>query len=92
MISMKAPAQQAITLTDPNHVREVYANNLAGIMVTGNIAHLTFSVVRDKHINQGMNNENVITSRLVIPVGLLNDLVGAAGQVAQAQALAPKAH
>src|SRR5262245_31020003 len=89
MASPKSPSQhQVLPLTDPNHVQEVFANHLAGIRVTGDLCHITLSVVRPPHAPADGPDENVLSIRLVAPVGMLNSVVVALSQVARAQAQA----
>lgn len=86
MASPKAPAQQnVLPLTDPNHVQEVFANNVAGIRVSGDHVHITLSVVRPPHHPVGGPDENVVAVRLVTPVATLNALGATLQQLALAQ-------
>jgi hypothetical protein len=87
MASPKAPSQQQVLqLTDPNRVQEVFANHLAGIRVTGDLCHITLSVVRPPHSPPGGPDENVVALRLVTPVAVINAVIGALQQMALAQA------
>jgi hypothetical protein len=87
MASPKSPSQQQmLPLTDPNHVQEVFANHLAGIRVTGDVCHITLSVVRPPHAPPGGLDENVVVVRLVTPISVINGVVQALQQMARAQA------
>jgi len=60
-------------LTDPDRVKEVYANEATGIQLRGDgTCHFTFSVIRPNHSMPGvMHNDpdeaRVVVSRLVLP-------------------------
>lgn len=89
MAAPKSPSQQAVLpLTDPNHVQEVFANNVAGIRISGDIAHITLSVIRPPHYPVGGPDENVVTVRITTPVATLNAIIASLQQLALAQAQA----
>lgn len=88
----KPSQQKTLPLTDPNNVAEVFTYELSGIQCRNGTAHLTFSVVRPKHSKAGAHanssdHERVVTSRLVMPMNVLEALAQASEQVKNAMKL-----
>ena len=80
MAKTKIPERKATTpLCDWNYVQETYSNSLISIQIRDDIAHITFGVVRPRHDLSGkpMGDENIVSSRQVMPVAVLAALTDA---------------
>jgi hypothetical protein len=59
---------QPVPLIDDPTVREVFADEIAGITVTNGNINLTFAAVRADHSKVPATHNRVVTARLVIPI------------------------
>ena len=80
--------QQAINLTDPNNVPEMFANSLIGIQVRDGLCHLTFGIVRPKHSGLGTPiDEHVVSARLILPLQILESMAAVASDLKKAMTM-----
>ncbi|MFM7084180.1 MAG: hypothetical protein ACKOW3_04135 [Hyphomicrobium sp.] len=80
MAKTKIPERKASTpLCDWNYVQETFSNTLISVQIRDDIAHLTFGVLRPRHDLSGkpMGDENIVSSRQVMPVSVLAALTEA---------------
>lgn len=80
MAKTKIPERKPTTpLSDWNYVQETFSNSLISIQIRDNIAHITFGVVRPRHDLGGkpIGDENIVSSRQVMPVTVLASLTDA---------------
>lgn len=88
MASPHKPAAQALALTDPNKVQEVFVNNVAGIQVRDDgTAHITLTVIRPNHdtVSGAAGEEQVVALRIACPHHVLGTLATAFSQLQTAQ-------
>lgn len=89
MASPKLPAAQALALTDPHTVQEVFVNSVAGIQIRDGIAHLTFAVIRPRHdtVNGVSQDEQVVAARIAMPVHTAASIGAGLNQLQTAMAM-----
>jgi hypothetical protein len=67
VVQFPTPPQPLPLINDPT-VRDVFADELAGITVTNGNINLTFAAVRADHSKMPATHHRVVTARLVIPI------------------------
>jgi hypothetical protein len=67
VVQFPSPSQPPPLIDDPT-VREVFADEVAGITVTNGNINLTFAAVRADHSKNPATHHRMVTARLVIPI------------------------
>jgi hypothetical protein len=76
---MQAKAQ--VQLTDEGNAPDIYADNLAGLVVSQGNFSMTFAAIRADHAQALPSNTRNIALRLVMPTSAVADLHAALGRV-----------